>query len=39
MFNRRTRYALVISIETPEVTAQLYSAIANKIAVQSEIAT
>ncbi len=39
MFNRRTRYSLVISIETPEVTAQLYSAIANKIAVQSEIAT
>jgi hypothetical protein len=39
MFNRRTRYALVISIETPEVTAQLYSAIANQIAVQSQIAT
>lgn len=39
MFNRRTRYALVISIETLEVTAQLYSAIANQIAVQSQIAT
>jgi hypothetical protein len=38
-FNRRTRYALVISIETPDTTAELYTAIANKVAVQTQIST
>lgn len=39
MGNRRTRYALVITIETDEEAAQLYTAISNKIAVQPQIAT
>lgn len=36
-FNHRTRYSLVISIETPELAANLYTAIANKIAVPATI--
>lgn len=36
-WNRRARYALVVTIETPEVDVDVYTPVANMIATQNEI--
>lgn len=38
-YNNQARYALVVSIKAPEATVDLYNEIANKIKIQTPIAT